>query len=216
MKTASLQSRVALIVALIVATSAGALLSTRTADPDPNRVAGILGPTPGPNSSGHVANKRAYLERLAAQDPSKHASALVSLDTYLAATVAQSMVKDFRATAVFVRFPGSEPEVQLVRTTINGALADRASDLRNELEAEIDALDQSGSTALVAQRRVELEKIEAGCPCVYGFTVEGAEVDALQELAKRPQVRLVDVPDPVVTDLGGFELVPIVPPVPAG
>jgi hypothetical protein len=203
------QLRVALIGALVVATVAAAVLSARFADPD--RVAGHLGPTPGPSSEGHVAAKHAYLDRLAAEDPNEPASALVSLKTLVRGTDAQRMASVAEPVAVAVRFPGNEPELQLVRTTIPGALADRASDLRNEYEEEIKALEASESTELVAQRKAELAKIDANCICVYAFAVERADVAELDALAKRPEVKLVDVPEPVTDDLAGWQLLPIVP-----
>lgn len=213
------RSRFALIVAIVVAVLASARLSTHAVEPGPERAAGRaghLGPTPGPSSEGHVRDKRAYLSGLVAQQPATQAAALVSLTKYLPATAAQRMAGSMRAYAVFVKFPGADPEVQIVRTTIAGALADRASDLRNEIGAEVAALKDSGATELIAQRKADLAKISADCPCVSAFAVEKVPLRRLGELAKRPEVRLVDVPDPVVDDLAGWELQPIVPKVAAG
>lgn len=213
------RSRFALIAAIVVAVVAAARLSTIATEPGAGREAGQaghLGPTPGPSSDGHIREKRAYLEGLVAKQPATQAAALVSLTRYVPAIAAQRMAGSMHATAVFVKFPGVDPEVQLVRTTIAGALADRASDLRREIEAEVAALEDSGASELVAQRKDDLTKINASCACVSAFAVVKVPLRSLGELAKRPDVRLVDVPDPVVDDLAGWELQPIVPKVPAG
>jgi hypothetical protein len=189
--------------------------------PGTDVVAGRLGPTPGPSSEGHIRAQRAYLTRLASQRPGEKAAALISLDSYIPASEAQSIARSMDATAVFVRFPEADAESVLVRTSISDSLKDRSTDLRREIEAEIDALRAEASDAtgqqkqdleeLVAQRQRELTKIKSDCACVFAFAVEGASLEELNTLAKRPDVRLVDVPDPLTGDLSGWEVQPIVP-----
>jgi hypothetical protein len=189
-------------------------------DGDERKLAGKLGPTSG-TSAQYVVTKAGYLDRLALEDPSKQAAALVSLNGYVPASRVQAMTKSLKATVVILRFPAGEQELQFVRTTITDALADRATDLRHELEAEIAALEAQAKDArgeqdedlvdLIATRRAELAKVKADCACVFAFAVEGASLEQLKDLASKPEVRLVDVPQPLTSDLGGWELGPIVP-----
>ena len=74
------QLRVQAFAAVAVGLVAAAQLS---GDPDTTtRIAGRLGPTPGPNATGHVDAKRDYLERKAAESPDDKAAALVSFASY--------------------------------------------------------------------------------------------------------------------------------------
>lgn len=50
------------------------------------------------------------------------------------------------------------------------------------------------------------------CGCVFAFVVEDTTLGSLLAMQQDPVVRLADVPDPPVVDLGGWELVPILPP----
>lgn len=182
--------------------------------------AGKLGPTKG-SADAYVKSKTSYLERVATRDPGTKAAALVSLKSYVSASRVQAMARSLKATAVIVRFPASEQELQFVRTTVKGALEDRSTDLRRELSAEIDALEDELSSAtgerrteieqLLAERRADVAKVKADCACVFAFAVEGAPIAELRRLAAQPEVRLVDVPQPLTSDLGGWELGPIVP-----
>jgi len=199
----------------------GATVYTYAGPDRSQQVAGRLGPTPGPDSQGHIRAQRAYLEGLAKTHPTQKAAALVSLTKYVPASVAQSIARSMDATVVFVKFPKTDQELQFVRSSIPAALSDRSTDLRHEIAAEIDALkaearkargkQQRDLEALVVERRHELDGIEPDCECVFAFAVENTTVEALESLAKRPEVRLVDVPDPVTDHLAGWELQPIVP-----
>jgi hypothetical protein len=204
-------------IALVVAT-----VYTLNSSGGGNDVAGNLGPTPGPSSEGHIRAQRAYLDRLAAERPSEQAAALVSLEDYVPASKAQAIAESLEATWVFVRFPEAEQEPPyMVPSSMTDVLADRTKDRREDLAAEITALKAQAADAtgpqkqdldeLVAQRERELAEIKADCACVFAFAVEGASLRDLRELSQRPGVKLVDVPEPVTTDLGGWELVPIVP-----
>ena len=216
--------RLALLAATAVALVAASVLSLRTAPDDADRVRGYLGPTPGParTAQGYVDAKRAHLARAARAEPQREAAALVSFASYQPAPAVQAMVQGMEATVVFVRFPASQAEPILVETTLSGAVADAASDLRKEIEQEIDVLEgrvgraqgveREEVTALLGERRTAYAKVNADCGCLYALAVEGAELGKLQELQARPQVRLVDVPDPLVNDLAGWELAPLVPP----
>jgi hypothetical protein len=203
-------------VALVAAT-----VYTLQSSNGPRDVAGHLGPTPGPDSEGHIRAQTAYLDRLAIERPAEKAAALVSLSTYVAAKDAEKIARSMDATVVFVKFPQSEQELQFVRSTMTNALAARSTDLRHEIVAEVDALKAQAAKAsgkekqdlesLISQRNKELPTIKADCACVFAFAVEGASLQALRDLAHRPEVRLVDVPNPVTDDLAGWELGPIVP-----
>lgn len=191
---------------------------------DAGRVAGRLGPTSA-STDGYIATKKAYLDRVAKANSTQHGAALVSLNKYVTAPAAQTFASSMESSAVFVRFPKTEPEPVLVTTTIAGAVADRATDYRNEIEAEIDALTEEAAKAtgagkanlagVIAERKAVLAGVKADCVCVYAFAVKEAELGELAQLSKRPEARLVDVPDPVVNDLGGWELKPILPKTPA-
>jgi hypothetical protein len=204
-------------VALVVATVYTLNSSSGSGD-----VAGHLGPTPGPSSEGHIRAQRAYLDQIAAQRPTEKAAALVSLEDYVPASEAQELARSLHATWVFVRFPEAEQEPpSIVPSSIKETLAKRAADLKEDLETEIVALRSQASDAtgaqkadldkLIALRERERAEIKPDCACVFAFAVEGASLRELRELSQRPGVKLVDVPEPVTADLGGWELGPIVP-----
>lgn len=187
---------------------------------DERALAGKLGPTSG-SADEYIKTKSTYLRRAAERAPGEKAAALVSLRKYVSASRVQAMTRSMKATAVIVRFPASEQELQFVQTTVPRALAARSTDLRKELAAEIDALESEATKAqdeeradlqrLTTQRKADLAKVKADCACVFAFAVEGATLGELHALAKQPEVRLVDVPEPLTSDLGGWELGPIVP-----
>ncbi len=216
------RQRLVLFAAVAIALIAATVLTLRNGDADDD-VRGYLGPTPGPATSSreYVATKDALLARLARGGPEREGAALVSLQRYVSAPAAQSIARGLDPAVVFVRFPSSEAEPIFVETTIAGAVADAASDLRKEVQIEIDALEERATKAqgteradvdeLLAQRRADYAKIDADCGCVFAFAVEGAELSELRELRTRRFVRLVDLPDPLVSDLGGWELAPLVP-----
>jgi hypothetical protein len=197
-----------------------ATIYTLRSDDQPRGPAGKLGPTRG-SADAYVKSKTTYLQQVASETPGTKAAALVSLKEYVPASRVQAMTKALKATAVIVRFPASEQEMQFVRTTVTGALEDRSTDLRRELSAEIDALEGELEGAeeerraevgrLLTQRKADFEKVQADCACVFAFAVEGASLEELRTLASQPVVRLVDVPRPLTSDLGGWELGPIVP-----
>lgn len=205
---------VALVTATVLTLRGGG-----TAAPD--AVLGHLGPTPGPDSSGYVGSKRAYLARIAAADPEATTAALVSLAAYAPAPGVQEIAAGMEPVAVWVRFPGAEAQVVLVETTVAGAVADAAAELRADLEADIEELrSQLGAAdeaqrasleAVIATTEADLARVTAGCGCVFAFSVEGAGLGELQRLYERDDVRLVDVPDPLAADLSGWELQPLVP-----
>lgn len=208
---------------LLVATGVvlvAATIYTLRSDEVERGPAGKLGPTEG-SAEAYVKTKTTYLERVAKQDPATKAAALVSLKDYVPASRVEAMARSLKATAVIVRFPASEQELQFVRTTVEGALEDRSTDLRRELSADIDALEGELASAegerrteiegLLAERKADLAKVKADCACVFAFAVEGAPISELRRLAAQPEVRLVDVPRPLTSDLAGWELGPIVP-----
>ncbi len=53
---------------------------------------------------------------------------------------------------------------------------------------------------------------DPACACLYAVVLEGASLHSLGSLAARPEVRLVDVPIPLVRRLDGWELRPLLPP----
>jgi hypothetical protein len=207
-------------VALVAAT-----VYTLNVSSGPGDVAGHIGPTPGPSSEGHIRAQRAYLDQIAALHPTEEAAALVSLEGYVPASKAQAIARSLQATWVFVRFPDAEQEPPfIVPSSMKETMTKRAGDRRKDLEAEVAALKVQATDAagaqktdledLIAQRQRELGKITPDCACVFAFAIEGASLQQLRDLARRPEVRLVDVPDPVTSDLAGWELAPIVPPAP--
>jgi hypothetical protein len=204
---------------ILIAATAWTLRSDGGSDEE--KVAGRLGPTPGPSSEGYIASKKAYLARIAKASPTQHAGGLVSLNSYLPAPKAQTFASSMEPSAVFLRFPNAEPESVLVETTIAGAVADRATDYAKELQAEIDAIEAQAAAATgaektdlaksVAERKAALAAVKPDCVCVFAFAVTEAGLSELAEVAKRPEVRLVDVPDPVVNDFQGWQLLPLLP-----
>jgi hypothetical protein len=215
-------ARYVLLAVTAVALIAAAVWQMRSSTDDPESVVrGELGPTPGPNSAGHVTAKRAYLDGLAKTDADAEAAALVSLSKYITSPAAQKLSVGTRPSAVFVRFPSSEGEVLLVSTTISGAVADRAAQLREEIQAEIESISTRAADAkgaektelskLVAERKSALTKVSSDCACVYAFAVHDASISELKAMQSKSEVRLVDVPDPISNDLRGWELTPIVP-----
>jgi hypothetical protein len=213
------RDRFLLLAATGIALVAATIYTMRSADGE-RAPAGKLGPTEG-SAEAYVKTKSTYLQRVATRAPTTKAAALVSLKTYVPASSVQSMIRSLKATAVIVRFPASEQELQFVRTSVTNALEQRTTDLRRELQAEIDALSDELAAAegerraevdrLLAQRKADLAKVKADCACVFAFAVEGASLEELRRLAGRPEVRLVDVPEPLTSDLAGWELGPLVP-----
>ena len=220
------QQRLSLFAAVAIGLIAASVLTLRGGDAgtDADAVRGYLGPTPGPANSAqtYVDTKKRYLAELAGKGPGREAAALVSLTSYQPAPDVQARVLGVKPTVVFVRFPGSQAEPVLIETTMNGAVADAAETLRDEMEAEIRSLEQRIASAqptartnlqeLLAQRRADVAKIRDDCGCVFAFAVEKTDVTALRELQAKKGIRLVDVPDPLVSELAGWELAPLVPP----
>ncbi len=185
---------------------------------DERGVAGRLGPTPGPNSDGHVAARKSYLERLARENPTGEASALVSLNAMTSASDVESMLGDAEGKVVFVQFPGNQGEPLAVETSLEEAVSLRAKEIGDTLRAEIDA---TADEAAKQQRRDALAAIGPQCKCIFAFALEGSTLRDLDILQKDGRVRLVDVPEPAASSLEGFQLYPIFPggtptPPPAG
>lgn len=194
-------------VALVVAT----VVTLRSGGGGPP-LAGRLGPTPGPDSEGHIAAKSAYLEALARREPDAAGAGLVSFSRLLAAAEASSLLGDLRVSAAFVSFPVADPEAVAVEDTLEAAVALRADELARVTMAEIEALERSGGDPdLLEQRRAALAATARDCPCVYAVAVEGATVARLAALQRLEEVRLVDVPDPLTDTLRGWELTPVFP-----
>jgi len=171
-------------------------------------LAGRLGPTPGPNSDGHVAAKKSYLERIARENPTGEAAALVSLNAMASAADVESMLGEAKGTAIFVQFPGNQGEPLAVETSVEEAVALRATEIGDALRAEIDATTDE---AAKQERRDALTAIGPQCKCIFAFALEGSALRDLNRLASDGRVLLVDVPDPVVETLEGFQLYPIFP-----
>lgn len=207
------------LLAAAVALVAASVVSQRADDGIDIR--GRLGPTAGPNSLGHVRAQRAYLERAADAAPGRAAAGLVSMSRFVNAGEATSLVDGMKATAVFVQFPDNPPEVFLLTKPIAETLTTRAKELADVVRAEIVALDaqlrdaEGAQRALLegslSKRRQTLEALRPDCACVYALGVEETTLGALARLQERSEVLLVDVPKPVVPDLKGWELNPILP-----
>jgi hypothetical protein len=171
-------------------------------------LAGRLGPTPGPDSQGHIDAGRAYLTRIASEDPEQEAAALVSLSALTSARDATSVLADAEPTAVFVQFPGHQAEALPVETTIEATVRDRADELKTQIQAEIGAITDEAEKQ---KRRDALAVLGPECACVFAVALEDTTLGDLAEIQELAEVRLVDVPDPVVDSLEGWELTPILP-----
>jgi hypothetical protein len=214
------QLRLLALLAAAIGLVAGSVITQR-ADDGGIEIRGRLGPTAGPNSLGHVRSQRAYLERVAGTEPQRPAAGLVSTARFVNAGEATSLVDGMEATAVFVQFPDNAPEVFLLTKPISETIATRAKELADAVRAEIVSLEaqlrdtQGPQRELLegslAKRRVALESLGPDCACVYGIGVEGTTLGALARLQEHSDVLLVDVPQPVVPDLKGWELNPILP-----
>lgn len=214
------QLRFLALAAAAIGLVAGSVITQR-ADDGGIEVRGRLGPTAGPNSLGHVRSQRAYLERVAQSSPSKPAAGLVSTARFVSAQEAASLVEGMDATAVFVQFPDNGPEVFLLTKSISETLATRAKELGDAVRAEIVSLEVQLRDAdgpqrellegSLAKRREALGAVGPECACVYAIGVEGTTLGALAQLQQHSDVLLVDVPNPVVADLKGWELNPILP-----
>jgi hypothetical protein len=188
---------------------------------DTTRIAGRLGPTPGPNSMGHVQAKQSYLQRIARADPEKQGAALASFDRFVAAPNVTRMVAGLKTTVVFVVFPESEPEAIALSRSLTETMTTRAKELGDVVRAEIVSLegqlrDAQGAEreALadsLARRRQALNGLNADCTCIYAIGLEEATLAQLAALQGRDEVLLVDVPSPVTASLDGWHLTPILP-----
>ncbi len=210
-----LQAFAAIAVALVAA-------MTLAQNYDEPRVAGRLGPTAGPNSLGHVEAQRAYLDRIAREDPDAGAGALVSFSRRLSAPETATLIGEMETTVVFVLFPEGQPEaIALEELPIIDTVAARAKELVAGVEAEIAQLETQLQTAAEAdradieaslqRRREALGKLKLDCACVYAVGVQGTTLGSLAQLQAKPEVTLVDVPNPVTSDLEGYHLTPILP-----
>lgn len=201
------------VVAVGLVTATILTLRSDGGNGDGRPVAGRLGPTPGPDSDGHIRTKRVYLADLARRDPEARGAGLVSFSRLMPAQEASTLLGGMRATAAFVRFPAGEPEAIQVEDALTPDVAARATELADITRAEIEALEGQGSSDRepVEQRRQALAGTTPECACVYAVAVEGVTVRRLAELQGRDEVRLVDVPEPLTDDLGGWELTAIFP-----
>lgn len=214
------QLRLLALLAAAIGLVAGSVITQR-ADNEGIEIRGRLGPTSGPNSLGHVRSQRAYLERAARDASNRAAAGLVSMSRFVNADEASSLVKGMDATAVFVQFPESGPEVFLLTKPITETIATRAKELADAVRAEIVSLEVQLRDAQGPQRELlegsldkrqeALDALGPDCACVYAIGVEGTTLGALAQLQRHSDVLLVDVPRPVVADLEGWELNPILP-----
>jgi len=214
------QLRLLALLAVAIGLVAGSVVTQR-ADDSGIEIRGRLGPTAGPNSLGHVRSQHAYLERAARAAPGRPAAGLVSMSRFVDAGEATSLVEGMDATAVFVQFPDNAPEVFLLTKSISETIATRAKELGDAVRAEIVSLEaqlrdtQGPQRELLegslSKRREALNVLAPDCACVYAIGVEGTTLGALARLQGHSDVLLVDVPQPAVPDLKGWELNPILP-----
>lgn len=213
--------RFAILALVGIGLAVGVYFALRDSTPTESEPAGALGPTPGPNSDGYVSGKRAYLEGLAKDQGASPAAALISLTGFKKPSEVATILGGGKVSAVFVRFPSSAIEALQVTNTLQAAVAERASILKRELSEELPQLEQRLRSAtpdqrpdiqkLVDDRRRTVAGVSPDCSCVYAFSVEQTNVDTLATMQKRSDVRLVDVPDPLVSTLRGWQLTPLVP-----
>ena len=201
-----------------------AYVLTRAGGYDAVEIRGELGPTPGPDASGYIAEKTAFLERVAAQDPSHEAAGLVSLAKLLPPTDLAALVGG-RIDLVFTSFPGEDPGALAVTGTVDVTVGARAAELATARDSEVAALEEQAAASegeerqrrlrAAAQKQAEATALRGTCPCVYAFAVSGVTLADLAVLLEHADVRFVDVADPVVADLRGWELRPLLPPDPS-
>jgi hypothetical protein len=211
-----LQAFAAIAVGLVAAAS---LSGDR--DGATTRIAGRLGPTAGPNATGHVDAKRDYLERIAKNDPDGQAAALVSFASFVRTPEVSTMVSGLEMSVVFVRFPESPFEAIALTKPLDETMTTRAKELTDDVKAEIVSLeaqlrDAQGAeresiSGSLERRRQALGGLTADCACIYAIGLENSTLAELAALQGRPEVHLVEVPEPVTTSLEGWHLTPIVP-----
>ncbi len=213
------QLRLQAFAAIAVAVVAAAVL---TGDSDGGtKIAGRLGPTPGPNATGHVEAKRDYLERISKEEPERKAAALVSFASFVRTPDVSTMVSGLETSVVFVRFPESPIEAIALTKPLAETMSTRAKELADVVRAEIASLeaqlrDTQGAeretvSASLVRRRQALAGLTADCACIYAVGLENSTLAQLSALQGRSEVQLVDVPEPVSTSLEGWHLTPIVP-----
>lgn len=217
--THSAQLRVLALLAAAVALVAALVVTQRSADG--LRIQGRIGPTPGPNSTGHIQTQRAYLDRLAASSPEAQAAGLVSFSRFVTAGEAAALIEGMEATAVFVRFPQEQPDALVLSRPMVSTVAARAREIAAAVREEVEGLERQLAAAppeqralletSLTRRREALAQIGPDCACVYAAGAQGTTVAALARLQQRSEVALVDVPRPLVADLKGWQLTPIVP-----
>lgn len=109
---------------LAVGLVAGAVLTDRLDVPgldDGAEARGRLGPTPGPDSEGYIAEKRAHLESIATSEPDRDAAAVVSLNRLLGLPELRELAAGGRVLALYVRQEGGEPSSLLTGGSLEGA-----------------------------------------------------------------------------------------------
>lgn len=213
------QLRLQAFAAIAVGLVAAASLSAEGGDA--TRIAGRLGPTPGPNATGYVDAKRDYLERIAKEEPERPAAALVSFSAFVRARDVSTMVSGLEASAVFVRFPESPFDAIALTKPLEETITTRAKELSDDVKAEVVSLEaqlrdaqraeRESISGSLERRRQALGALTADCACIYALGLEDATLAELGALQGRPEVQLVDVPEPVTTSLEGWHLTPIVP-----
>ncbi|MGH2759946.1 MAG: hypothetical protein ACRDKJ_10350 [Actinomycetota bacterium] len=213
------QLRLQAFAAVFVGLVAAAMLSGDRAGAPP--IAGRLGPTPGPNATGHVEAKRGYLDRIASEDPDAKAAALVSFSRFVRSPDVATMVGGLKSSVVFVRFPESPFEAIALTKSLEETMSTRADELADDVRAEVVSLEaqlreaqgaeRETLSASLERRRQALNGLTADCACIYAIGLESSTLAQLAALQGRGEVQLVDVPDPVTTSLEGWHLTPVVP-----
>jgi hypothetical protein len=168
-----------------------------------------------------VDAKRGYLEQIAEKDPERKAAALVSFATFARTPDVSTMVRGLETSVVFVRFPESPFEAIALTKPLPATMATRAKELADDVRAEVVSLEaqlrevqgaeRETISASLERRRQALGSLTADCACIYAIGLENSTLAELAALQGRPEVQLVDVPEPVTSSLEGWQLWPIVP-----
>ncbi|HVE74146.1 MAG TPA: hypothetical protein VNA30_03520 [Mycobacteriales bacterium] len=174
---------------------------------NPSSDGGLLGPEIGDNVGEYLDRADRRLQDRIVANPDERSFAVVSFARYLTPAEAAAVLgDDVGGFRVFFRVPAAgvqtEVEDSAVRRLVPDSLAAFAR-VATQRRADIGPLLEMARTTedpafksffeMTAKAyQIEIDKLSAGCACVFGVVTNAANAD-LRELRAKPAVRVVDI-----------------------
>lgn len=229
------QALIALVIAIVVVVSLGAVATHRDASPVPAAATDAvtnLGPRVGQPVSAYRQAARARLDRYARAHPGTPTFAVVDFHGYLTPGQVAALAGSRRVLRAYVhvaagnlRTPvhvldvGSVAELPQAIVRSGQVAAAEAKGYRQLLDvigrptSERDTAVQAVYAERVAATEAEAQGLVAACRCVYAVVVQGSG-DSLRRLAAAPPVRVLD-PAPAGSPLVDLAIIAVLPEVTA-